>query len=494
MEAPKNNRPKWVTPSISESIRDLWQGIKSWFVAFIDLKEGMDREGTIISINTGKMMRGSNAWMLICSIMIASLGLDLNSEAVIIGAMLISPLMSPILGIGLGVSINDRATLFMAIKHFLISILIALVTSILYFRLTPLGTFTDMIEARTAPTFLDGLVAIFGGLAGIISITRKDKSNAIPGVAIATALMPPLCVTGYGIANGNMEIALNSFYLFFLNSFFIALTSYLIIRLLDFPYKEHLDAGEAWRTRVAIMVFSLIIIIPGTFILRGVIRDLADKQSIKTFVQDQFGTDCINYKVFPIAPDSRLPDSSPAKDSSLLVVQLINRDVSDSMMQVYNLLLRDSYALEHISFQAIPDYRIQLSEMKKNAVNQQGMTQLSNQLNELHKAQRQNNFLDSLRRASLSASVGLDSLQFARMTAIIHQAQQFASLDSLAFGKTRITDFKTPSQQIPLFLAHWSNAPTPRTRRQQEAELSAFLKNYFQTYAIQLDTFIVHSY
>ena len=361
MEAPHNKKPTWVTPSISESFRGLWLGIKSWFVAFIDLKEGMDREGTVISINTGKMMRGSNAWMLICSIMIASLGLDLNSEAVIIGAMLISPLMSPILGIGLGVSTNDRATLFMAIKHFLISILIALITSVLYFRLTPLGTFTDMIEARTAPTFLDGLVAIFGGLAGIISITRKDKSNAIPGVAIATALMPPLCVTGYGIANGNMEIALNSFYLFFLNSFFIALTSYLIIRLLDFPYKEHLDVGEARRTRLAILVFSLIIIIPGAFILRGVIQDLRDKQSIKTFVHDRFGTDCINYQVFSVLPDANLSDANRSADSSLLVVQLINRDVTDSMMHVYNHLLRDSYALEHISFQAIPDYRIQLS-------------------------------------------------------------------------------------------------------------------------------------
>eukprot|EP00903_Cladosiphon_okamuranus_P000045 g45.t1 len=324
----------------------------------------MDREGTIIAIKTGKLMRGSNAWMLICSIMIASLGLDLNSEAVIIGAMLISPLMSPILGVGLGVSINDRETLFMALKHFFISILIALITSTVYFWLTPLGTFTDMIEARTAPTFLDGLVAIFGGLAGIISITRKDKSNAIPGVAIATALMPPLCVTGYGIANGNLEIALNSFYLFFLNSFFIALTSYLIIRLLQFPYKEHPNPRDALRARIAVTIFSLLLIVPGTSILRDVIQDLRQKQNIKTFVKEQFATDCIDYNLFEITPDS-----------NILVLQLINRDVPDSMTQAFNQMLAEKYELPNTYFQVIPDYRIKLGDLEKNAVG-------SNQLNQ----------------------------------------------------------------------------------------------------------------
>ena len=130
-KAPNNPPPFQERPSIGESLQHLWQGIKAWFVDFADLKDGMDRDGTIIAIKTGKLMQGSNAWMLICSIMIASLGLDLNSEAVIIGAMLISPLMSPILGIGLGMSTNDRETLFSAAKHFGISILTALISSTL---------------------------------------------------------------------------------------------------------------------------------------------------------------------------------------------------------------------------------------------------------------------------------------------------------------------------------------------------------------------------
>ncbi|MEM1216028.1 MAG: DUF389 domain-containing protein, partial [Bacteroidota bacterium] len=323
--------PKPKPPPVERSFRKLWDDVYEWFHDFIDLQDGSDREGTIVMIKSGKSMSGSNAWMLVCSIMIASLGLDLNSEAVIIGAMLISPLMSPILGIGLGVSINDRVTLSASIKHFAISIAIALATSTFYFWVTPLGTFTDMIEARTAPTLLDGMVAIFGGLAGIISVTRKDKSNAIPGVAIATALMPPLCVTGYGIANGNLEITYNSFYLFFLNSFFIAATSYLIIRFLRFPYKVHPNPSDARRARVVGFIISLLLIIPGVSILRGVIEDLQDRQATKAFIVDRFGIDCVDHSSFEVSPDS-----------NLLVLQLRNRELTDSQLVNYNRLLRDS--------------------------------------------------------------------------------------------------------------------------------------------------------
>lgn len=484
MEAPSNlpQEPNG-RPSIGEAFNLLIKGIQEWFSSFIDLREGMDREGTIIAIKSGKLMRGSNAWMLICSIMIASLGLDLNSEAVIIGAMLISPLMSPILGVGLGVSLNDREMLLLALKHFFISIIIALITSTVYFWMTPLGSFTDMIEARTAPTFLDGLVAIFGGLAGIISITRKDKSNAIPGVAIATALMPPLCVTGYGIATGNLEIALNSFYLFFLNSFFIALTSYLIIRLLKFPYKEHPNPKDALRARIAVTLFSLLLIVPGTYILRDVIQDLQQKQNIKAFIADHFNTDCIDYNVFNITPDS-----------NILVVQLINRDVPDSMRTSFNTMLAEKYEVPNTYFQVIPDYRIKLGDLEKNAVGSNQLNQVKNQLEELRRLQRESARRDSIANAAMAQAPPMDSLQFARMSQMIREAEQFKQLDTLAFGTTRVFDFNAPAREVPMFIAHWSNIPSVRTRRRQDANLERYLRNYINTYDLQLDTFVVHSY
>lgn len=290
MEQPNPIQPK--RENDAERMRrgalDLFVGITGFFRDLINLQEGLDREGTIVDIKNNKRMRGANAWLLMCSIMVASLGLDLNSPAVIIGAMLISPLMSPILGIGLAVGINDRKMLTISLQHFGIAIGIALATSFIYFQLTPLGDVTSEIEARTAPTFLDVLVAFFGGIAGIISGSRRDKSNAIPGVAIATALMPPLCVTGFGLANGEWEIMLNSFYLFFLNAVFVALATYLIVRYLKFPYEDIVDERERRRTQLIIFFVSALLILPSVYILSGVLNKLNEKSRIEAFFQKNF--------------------------------------------------------------------------------------------------------------------------------------------------------------------------------------------------------------
>lgn len=169
-----------------------WERTQHFFSKILDLSEGLDRKGTVEKIRKNIETRGANVWLLISAIMIASIGLDLNSPAVIIGAMLISPLMSPILGIGLSIGINDRKTLGLSIRHFAIAIAVSLITSVIYFLITPFGNLGSEIAARTTPTALDVMVAFFGGIAGIIAVTRKDLINAVPGVAIATALLPPL--------------------------------------------------------------------------------------------------------------------------------------------------------------------------------------------------------------------------------------------------------------------------------------------------------------
>ena len=299
--------------------------IKKWFSEFMDLRDGMDREGAMKSITGGRLMRGSNAWMLVCSIMIASLGLNLNSGAVIIGAMLISPLMNPILGVGLGIGTNDRTLLWQALQNFGVAIAIALITSFIYFFFTPLDTFTDEMRARTEPTILDGLVAVFGGFAGIISVTRADKTNAIPGVAIATALMPPLCVSGYGLVlaikmGAGLDVFWRSFYLFFLNSFFIAVTAYLIIRILRFPYKRYMNKADARRSQIIIGAISLLMIAPGVFILQEVLNKQRIEQAAAEFTRDYFPASLSTYLldrqqvlnpklIFPVV-DRMLPEDS----------------------------------------------------------------------------------------------------------------------------------------------------------------------------------------
>ncbi|THH42042.1 DUF389 domain-containing protein [Neolewinella litorea] len=309
-------------------------GVREWFSEFMNLREGTDREGAVKSITNGRIMRGSNAWMLVCSIMIASLGLNLNSGAVIIGAMLISPLMNPILGIGLGVGTNDRVMLLIALRNFGIAIAIALITSSVYFLFTPLDIFTSEMRSRTEPTVLDGLIAVFGGLAGIISVTRADKTNAIPGVAIATALMPPLCVAGYGITvglktGGDFTIFWRSFYLFFLNSFFIAATAYVIIRLLRFPFRKYMNKQESKRSQMMIGVISVLMILPGYFILRDLMNRQRETRAVELFTE----------RYFPSSASSSIYDRRNPRRPRL-IFPVTNRQIPPDSLTIYSEMLQ----------------------------------------------------------------------------------------------------------------------------------------------------------
>jgi len=216
--------------------------------SFLDkFKLDLEREElqtVITSIENGVVFRGTNLWVLIFAIFVASLGLNVNSTAVIIGAMLISPLMGPIMGIGLGIGINDVSLLRKAIYNYLIATGVALTTSTFFFLLSPIGDAHSEILARTSPTIYDVLIALFGGFAGIIATSSKQKGNVIPGVAIATALMPPLCTAGYGLATLQFQFFYGAFYLFIINTVFIALATFIIVRFLHFPYK-HLQNKRA---------------------------------------------------------------------------------------------------------------------------------------------------------------------------------------------------------------------------------------------------------
>ncbi|HSK14365.1 MAG TPA: DUF389 domain-containing protein, partial [Phnomibacter sp.] len=184
-------------------------------------------ETTIELVRGSATMTGSNLWVLVTAIFTASLGLNVNSTAVIIGAMLISPLMGPIMAIGMGVAIHDFGLVYRALKNFLLAVGISILASSIYFFISPLKVPGSELLARTSPTIYDVLIATFGGLAGIIAGSSKlRQSNVIPGVAIATALMPPLCTVGFGIANLNPTYIFGAFYLFFINTVFISLSTY----------------------------------------------------------------------------------------------------------------------------------------------------------------------------------------------------------------------------------------------------------------------------
>lgn len=267
-----------------EQNNTLWQMIKMRFNALPD-KE--NEEETIKQISSGVNFRGSNLWVLIFAIFIASLGLNTNSTAVIIGAMLISPLMGPIIGIGLSIGINDLDLLKSSIKNYIVATFISVLTATVYFMITPLTEAQSELLARTSPTLYDVLIALCGGAAGILALSTKGKGNVIPGVAIATALMPPLCTAGYGLAVGNLSYFFGAFYLFFINTVFICLATYIGVRMLKFAPKTFLD--QTRMTKVQRYIISLVVLtmLPATYMTVQIIKQSIYGSNATKFVKNE---------------------------------------------------------------------------------------------------------------------------------------------------------------------------------------------------------------
>lgn len=268
------------------STRNLIYAAKKLAVDTLNIREGTDPEATIEGIRKDISFKGHAAWILIFSILIASIGLNSNSTAIIIGAMLISPLMGPIIGIGTAIGIHDVDMMKRALKNLGIAVFISLATSTIYFAITPLNLEQAELLSRTKPTILDVFVAFFGGFSGIIAGSQKEKSNVIPGVAIATALMPPLCTAGYGLATGNYSYFFGAFYLFFINSVFISLSTYIVVKYLKFPVKTFIDRTRYRKYRSILVAFLIIVVSPSAIIFIKMIQEARFKIAVETFVKE----------------------------------------------------------------------------------------------------------------------------------------------------------------------------------------------------------------
>ncbi|MDE7304819.1 MAG: TIGR00341 family protein [Alistipes sp.] len=247
------------------------------------------RDEVVASISKGVEFRGVNLWVLIFATMIASLGLNVDSAAVIIGAMLVSPIMGPIMGVGLALGINDFDLLKKSLRNLMLMFIVAIVTSTVYFFLSPLSSNSSELLARTTPTTYDVLIALFGGLAGMVAQTRQDRtSTVIPGVAIATALIPPLCTAGFGIATGQLRFFLGAFYLFFINSVFIALATYVVVRFLRYPKKTFIDPRRERYVKRSMLLITLITFVPSVFIGVRMVQVSLFEASADRFVEQVF--------------------------------------------------------------------------------------------------------------------------------------------------------------------------------------------------------------
>lgn len=234
---------------------------------FFDLRGDLDHPDEIdAAVRAGVDVAGTNLWVLFFAILVASVGLNVNSTAVIIGAMLISPLMGPIVGVGYGLAVHDMRLITRALRNLMIFTAISLVTSTLYFTLSPLQEMGSELLARTSPTLWDVLIAFFGGSAGILALTRRSISNVIPGVAIATALMPPLCTVGFGLARGDWLHLSGAFFLFLINGVFIAFATFIFVKLIRLPRRGAVSQRTRMRTNLITTLTVLGVLLPSGYL------------------------------------------------------------------------------------------------------------------------------------------------------------------------------------------------------------------------------------
>ena len=259
------------------------------FYRFLNLHFGEEAKDKVLENVTASIsFRGANVWILACAIAVASVGLNVNSTAVIIGAMLISPLMGPIVGAGFALGVYDFDLLKKSIKNLAIATVVSLFVSFLYFLLSPFKEAQSELLARTAPNIYDVLIAFFGGLAGVIALTRVEKGNPIPGVAIATALMPPLCTAGYGLAIGNFSYFGGALYLYTINCFFICISTFLIVKLLKYPKVKFVDKAREKKITRTITTLILVMLIPSFYLAYQLLQEKKYSQNVDNFIQQEF--------------------------------------------------------------------------------------------------------------------------------------------------------------------------------------------------------------
>ena len=310
--------------------------VRKFLKEYLDLHRSKeDEQVTVEYIRNGVEFKGTNLWILIFATVIASLGLNVNSTAVIIGAMLISPLMGPTMGIGLSIGLNDFELMKRSLKSYAVTTLFSVVTATLYFVFTPLDEVQSELLARTSPSIYDVFIALMGGLAGIVALATKEKGNVIPGVAIATALMPPLCTAGFGLATGNLLYFLGAFYLYFINSVFISLATYIGVRLMRFERKQFVDKERERIVKRYIVWITIATMCPAVYLTYNIVRETFYQTSANRFITQELQF-----------PDSQILSRDISYEKREIRVVLVGKEIPENqIVEARNRL--DKYSLDN---------------------------------------------------------------------------------------------------------------------------------------------------
>lgn len=467
--------------TIREDARDLFSKIRKFLLELLDFRSDTDRESTIEAIVKDIPFKGATAWILICSIFVASIGLNANSTAVVIGAMLISPLMGPILGIGLSIAINDIDTLKKSLINFGVMVLLSVLTAFLFFWLFPLREESSELLARTKPDIRDVLIAFFGGLALIIARTKKGTiASVIFGVAIATALMPPLCTVGFGLSQaflGNpkgLSFAGGAMYLFIINTIFIALATFTVLKVLRFPMLKYANSVKRRKIARFASFLAILVMIPAGFTFYSVLKESTFTTEARKFIENELSglpnaSYIKKYATFKYDPDG---------ESKIEITSFGDQQIDEVTMGLLRSRLKN--------YKALGDNTVLDLNQNKEA---NGLENEMRYLSELRSR-------DSLEINTKEQKIALLEKEVSKLMKfeadqipfqdICDEAKiNYENLASLSFSNTYISNFEK-IDTLKIFETQWKSSANSITVQKDKSRLYNWLK-----YKLKLDTLVV---
>ena len=385
-------------PNIKKNASGLLSGIIIFLKSVLSFHNDVDKNSTINAIKADISMKGTTAWILICSILIASVGLNANSTPVVIGAMLISPLLGPILGLGFSIATNDLVTLKNSFVNFIVMVVLSVITAYIFFLVFPLREESNELLSRTTPDLRDVLIAFFGGLALIIAKTKKENiSSAIFGVAIATALMPPLCTAGFYLAEQDFNLALKALYLFTINSMYIILASYVVLKSLRFPLINYANSTRRSYINRLVGIVSLVILIPSIFTFTRVYNKSQFDSQAKEFLDNEL-VGIVNYEFLKETAQSNYNNGK----SSIIINTYGQKPLSQETINFLNNKIQSYNELINTKLEFIQnDSSLPNSNKFINELRKRDSLELVSKTNEINKLNEKLNNLESLSREKL---------------------------------------------------------------------------------------------
>ena len=462
--------------AVKKDAKGLFMSLKTFLVELLDFREDTDREATVEAVRADIPFKGHIAWILIFSVFVASIGLNVSSTAVVIGAMLISPLMGPIVGIGLSVAINDGTMMRRSFINLGVMVALSVITAFIYFTISPIKEATPELEARTYPTILDVLIAIFGGFALIVAKTKKGTmASALFGVAIATALMPPLCTVGYGLAIGNFKFAGGAMYLFSINAVFIALATFIVAKLLKFPLVKYANQKKRKRVTTIATIVAVAVIAPSIFLFLKLLNVQVYETDASSFVENEM-----------TFTGSEILKKKPDYDEKKIVVYFIGNIIPKNQINIWQEKLS-----QH------EDERLASSQL----IVHQGSDQ-SSALAEQLSSQVKSGILEDLylknqeALESKDAQIRLLEEQLKQLTAIALPFDKvgeevkilYEGLDRFAYANMVHCDFNS-LDTITTFKMGWSNSIPRDLQLDNNKKIGAWLTKRFS-----LDTLVMEEY